>query len=129
MRVFTLRLKTMLTCSRCEYPDDKCVQILEQLKPQLISSPASSVLINEVTVPRLPSEPQSHDIFQNRQSLLPQMTSLMQLHSIAFLGLKERTYEEYETLFSLAEYSVTGFYDLHLYTSLFELSLTQEQSK
>jgi hypothetical protein len=108
----------MLNSASCEYADEKCLQILEGLRDQLKSASNVRVLINEVVVPRL-----TNDGSQLRQSIFPEMSSLMQLHSTSFLGVRERTYQEFEALFDRAGYRITALYDLHLYTSLFEIAL------
>lgn len=109
----------MLKPASCEYPDEQCLQILGALRHQLKLSLSARLLVNEIVVPGFAT-----NSTQLTQSNYPEVSSLMQLHSTSFLGVRERTYHEFEALFARSGYRITAFYDLHLYTSLFELALS-----
>ncbi|KAF9894563.1 hypothetical protein FE257_006448 [Aspergillus nanangensis] len=111
-----------------DYSDNVCVKILENLKSRMLESPKTRILINEIVVPSLPvttlkgvNLPTSESKPRTQSSFV-EMTSLMQLHSVAFQGGYERTYPEYQKIFDRAGYQVVNFYQLQLYTSIMELA-------
>ena len=113
--------------SRHDYSDDDCVKILERLKPRMLENPRTSLLVNEVVVPTLPTLRGSEnkpisEAKPQRQSSFVEVTSVMQLHSVAMQGGLERTYQDFEAIFKRAGFCVHHFYQLQFFTAIIEIA-------
>ncbi|KAH7155943.1 S-adenosyl-L-methionine-dependent methyltransferase [Dactylonectria macrodidyma] len=92
-----------------DYTDEESIQILNQLAPQLQKNPEARLLVNEIVKtslyvpPGQENEPASK-LVPEKQSEFLEMTSLMQLHTTAFLAGLERSFTDFEQLFKKAGY-------------------------
>ena len=115
--------------TRHDYSDDECAKILERLAPRLRENSKARLLVNEIVVPLLPTvlssetRPLSESTPQAQSSFV-EMTSMMQLHSLAFQGGYERTYQEYKSIFERAGYHVVRFHQIQTFTAIMEVALT-----
>ncbi|EXJ66230.1 uncharacterized protein A1O5_10846 [Cladophialophora psammophila CBS 110553] len=110
-----------------DYSDDDCVTILQRLKPRMLENPQARLLINEVIVPSLPTLKGSEnrpisETKPQRQSSFVEITSVMQLHSVAMQGGFERTYQDFEAIFKRAGFRVHHFYPLQFFTAIVEVA-------
>ncbi|KIV90848.1 hypothetical protein PV10_05456 [Exophiala mesophila] len=117
-----------------DYSDDDCVTILNRLKPRLLENPRARLLVNEVLVPILPTVPGHEnrpisDTKPTDQSCFVEVTSAMQLHSVAMQAGFERTFQEFDAIFKRAGYQVHQVYQLQYFTAIVEISPDNQQSK
>lgn len=109
-----------------DYSDEDCVKILQCLKPRLLDTPKARLLVNEIVVPLFPTirgaenRPMS-EFKPEKQSSFLEMSSMMQLHSVAFQGGYERSYQEFENIFRRAGYQVVQFHQIQMFTAVMEV--------
>ncbi|CAK7238123.1 hypothetical protein SEUCBS140593_010349 [Sporothrix eucalyptigena] len=113
-----------------DYTDADCVRILHTVANQLQQNPQARVLINEIVkpsmvVPEHDKDAPASNAAVRTQSAFLEMSSLMQLHTTAFLAGKERSYDEFQLLFAQAGYRIARYHHLHLFTAIMELELVQ----
>ncbi|CAK7216700.1 hypothetical protein SCUCBS95973_002895 [Sporothrix curviconia] len=113
-----------------DYTDAECVQVLRQIAPQLQRNHSARVLINEIVKPSLVVSDEQRDqpassLVSRKQSAFLEMSSLMQLHTTAFLNGKERSYDDFAQLFADAGYRIVRYNRLHVFTAIIEICLSQ----
>ncbi|CAK7227435.1 hypothetical protein SCUCBS95973_006542 [Sporothrix curviconia] len=113
-----------------DYTEEECITILQNVAPRLRKNPKARILINEIVKPSLLTpDPKAEGPASKRvprtQSAFIEMSSIMQLHSTAFLAGRERSYYDFRDLFDKAGYRIEHFQQLHLFSCIMRIALKE----